>query len=97
MRRKLEVLLLAAVALFSAAGCIIIEDEELERGYVLCGDGDEEIICQPGTYCSSPLLRICHEGCVSDANCLEHERCLKEEEGDRTGTCVREERDPCCR
>ncbi len=79
------------------AGCLFADDEPLERGYVYCGDGNLEVVCQPGTYCSAPRQAFCHEGCVSDANCLDHEKCLKEKPTDRVGSCIPSKTPPCCK
>lgn len=80
--------MLALGALAWGSGCVVIEDGDLDRGWVQCGPEDRDIVCQPGTYCSSVQLAICHEGCVSDANCMEHEKCLKDSEDDRVGDCI---------
>ena len=69
-------------------GACVFVDDESERGFVECGDDNRVVTCQPGTYCTSPLLASCMEGCVSDANCLEHEKCLKDDDHDRVGSCI---------
>lgn len=96
MLKRIKLLLPLTLCL-SLNACLLIEDDkELERGYVQCGDDDYNVICQPGTYCSSPLLASCHEGCVSDANCLSHEQCLKNRDTDRVGDCIPTKKPVCC-
>lgn len=96
MLTRLKLLLSLSLCLSLSACLILDDDKELERGYVECGDDDDSVICQPGTYCSSPLLAICHEGCVSNANCLEEEQCLKDKDTDRLGDCIPTKKPVCC-
>ena len=76
------------ICVLALSGCVLLDDEDLGRGFVDCGDGNLHVVCQPGTYCSAPRQAYCTEGCVSDANCMEHEKCFKEEAGDRVGVCI---------
>lgn len=83
---------LVGLALILCASCALVDDDMPykpdERGYVYCGDDNRMVVCQPGTYCMSPVQASCFKGCVSDANCLQHENCFKEEAGDRVGVCI---------
>ncbi len=83
---------LICILVLLLGGCAMFDDDmpakPNERGYVHCGDENRMVVCQPGTYCSSPIQAVCTEGCVSDANCLQHENCFKEEQGDRVGVCI---------
>ena len=83
------------LAVLVLSGCVSFE-EDLEPGYVLCGDGNLEVVCQPGMYCTSPRQAVCMEGCVSDVNCMEHEKCLKDEDTDRVGNCIPTKLPDCC-
>lgn len=95
---KLPLALLSAALLLTPACLLVDDDMPNERGYVRCGDDFDNVICQPGTYCSSPTFAICTEGCVSDANCMEHEQCLKDKDTDRVGDCIPTKTPPpCCR
>lgn len=90
-------LLLSLTLCLGLNACLILEDDkELERGYVQCGDEHFGVICQPGTYCSGPSIGSCQEGCVSDANCLSHEQCLKNKDTDRVGDCIPTKKPACC-
>lgn len=51
------------------------------RGYTDCGG----VTCSPGQYCNDPRFAECYDGCLSDANCLENQRCATEAS---SPTCV---------
>ena len=96
MRSVLGSVLLVAVT--SSVGCIIdIPLEEPEQGYTECGDflaphGDMNM-CQPGQYCEDPTFSDCVEGCLSNVNCAEDQRCVKAD-GTNIGTCQAEIKRP---
>jgi hypothetical protein len=51
------------------------------RGYTDCGG----VTCSPGQYCNDPRFAECYDGCLSDANCLDNQRCATEA---ASPTCV---------
>lgn len=92
MTRKLSFLFFA-IFLMNFTGCIHIDEEPpLERGYVECG----QETCQPGMHCSAPDLSFCSRGCLSNANCLQEEQCVRERSHDTKGTCIPTKTPPCC-
>jgi hypothetical protein len=81
--------LACALALLSPA-CLISDDGE-DQGYTECGDflsGGvfESNYCQPGQYCVDPTFSECADGCLSNENCAEDQRCVKGD-GTNLGTC----------
>jgi len=61
------------------------------------GDGDgitdctppgvtDPVECAAGQYCSDPVLAICENGCLSNANCLSDQTCEKDS-GQDVGSC----------
>ncbi|WP_230467531.1 hypothetical protein [Lujinxingia vulgaris] len=66
------------------------ERRTLAQGYTPCNDFPEPsrgVICHPSQYCSSQILSICHNGCLSQDNCSHEQFCLKTG-SQRVGTCV---------
>lgn len=83
------------------SGCLVLGDDilndEKEQGFTECGDfladlGDN-IYCQPGQYCDDPTFSECLEGCLSNENCAEDQRCVKAD-GDQVGSCQAEIKRP---
>lgn len=42
--------------------------------------------CAAGQYCADPVLAVCENGCLSNANCLSDQTCVKAD-GENVGTC----------
>ena len=66
------------------------ESRKLAPGYTPCNDAPEPtngVVCHPNQYCSSQHLSICRQGCLSDDNCTETQRCIKDVGAD-LGSCV---------
>lgn len=66
------------------------ERRALAQGYTPCNDFPDPsrgVICHPSQYCSSQILSICHNGCLSQDNCSHEQFCLKTG-SERVGTCV---------
>lgn len=88
--RSISQLTLAASLLLLAPACLIADSGE-EQGYTECGDflaagAFESNYCQPGTHCVDPTFSECAEGCLSNENCAEDQRCVKRD-GTNVGTC----------
>ena len=95
--RALALLMFVALAAVAPSACILLDDTP-DQGYVKCGSGAFAEVCQPGTYCANPSLSSCRVGCVSNANCLADEQCVKNRETDVAGDCVPSKTPPpCCR
>lgn len=96
MRPQLAKLALAATLLLTPA-CLIAEDGE-EQGYTECGDFlaagvFEKNYCQPGQYCDDPTFSECVDGCLSNENCAEDQRCVKAD-GTQIGACQNKGKHP---
>jgi hypothetical protein len=90
----LKLLALGALALLAPA-CVLIDDSEtasqpLEPGYTECGDPNNEYdrysVCHPNQYCYYYKMGWCSDGCLSNDNCAQDQRCVKTDAEDR-GTC----------
>jgi hypothetical protein len=46
----------------------------------------DPVTCQAGQYCADPVLAMCENGCLSNANCLPNQICEKQP-GIDVGTC----------
>lgn len=68
-----------------------------EQGYTECGDfladPGEDILCQPGQYCDDPTFSECADGCLSNENCADDQRCVKAD-GTQIGSCQAEVKRP---
>ena len=72
--------ILTFTVLFALGGCAMPSGP---RGFTQCGDLAE---CQPGQYCEDPVFSTCMAGCLSDVNCSDEQRCIKEP-GESVGDC----------
>ena len=99
MRTTPTIALLALMLMMT--GCVMMFDdpdeseserssERLASGYTPCGDEPDQsygVICHPNQYCSSQSLAICRQGCLSNDNCTDEQRCVKDD-GDDVGRCI---------
>ena len=63
--------------------------EDLDPGYTACGDDNNPSrfqICHPNQYCYSDYFGSCSLGCLSEHNCTEQQRCVKQP-GEHIGVC----------
>ncbi|MEC9442972.1 MAG: hypothetical protein VYE40_17900 [Myxococcota bacterium] len=92
------VILGALAMMWVGQGCIIdLAPEADEPGYTQCGDfladPGQKNYCQPGQYCEDPTFSECIEGCLSNENCADDQRCVKSD-GQNVGTCQAEIKRP---
>lgn len=83
-------------------GCLVLGDgplfgDEPKQGYTECGDfladPGEDIMCPPGKYCEDPTFSECSDGCLSNENCADDQRCVKAD-GKQVGSCQAEIKKP---
>ncbi len=83
-------------------GCLVFGDgpllgNEPEQGYTECGDfladPGQDILCPPGQYCDDPIFSACADGCLSNENCADDQRCVKAD-GTQVGSCQAEIKRP---
>ena len=98
MMSQLSALLISALI---APGCVALGDGPLfgteDQGYTECGDffadPGEDVMCPPGRYCDDPTFSECADGCLSNDNCAEDQRCVKAD-GTQVGACQAEIKRP---
>lgn len=92
----------ALVLSVMSSGCLVFNDGPLfgdapEQGYTECGDfladPGQDIMCPPGRYCEDPTFSECADGCLSNENCAEDQRCVKAD-GTQIGSCQAEVKRP---
>ena len=66
------------------------DGRHLAQGFTPCGDflapPGEKVICNPNQYCADATFSKCFTGCLSEYNCTENQRCVKEV-GEDVGYC----------
>ncbi len=87
----LKALIIASPLAIIMSGCLLANTgEDARPGFTECGDFladfDELNYCQPGQYCEDPTFSECREGCLSDVNCAQEQRCIKST-GQNLGVC----------
>lgn len=102
IHRNLKAMAGALVLSVLASGCLVFNEGPLlgnspEQGYTECGDfladPGEDILCPPGRYCEDPTFSECVDGCLSNENCAEDQRCVKAD-GKQIGSCQAEIKRP---